>query len=429
MPLEPRTQARPQIRLAFQLGGLANIDYGYLFKSLEFRAMVNGGYIVRAKLFDSDFNLLNKLMEAGYLRESRRVPIYINFQILSGPTAVAPDMATTPQSAIILSLNVTGGPYDLANLEFVAIDPPSWFLNTGDASGGVYKGRVDQVIKQVVQQYAPSINVEVGRTTDSTNNKWWMMRQDPRTFITSLMDWSASITQKHTQWLVETNGDNLTIKEQGATPSKQRGFYRFHADKRIDTIETIDLKADNALSIVQAKLITAGSAAISGHYLDRITDPQHVAVKDQTTANKQIARTSAVQSFTKPPDTKVGWTEITAIPEIYSAGDLGLQYEDYIDGRPRSLWLSMINILLRAKFTILGHGEWSACAGLGVDTVFVKWRVGPRTGGETFWWVTGTWLVYGFHHRVELGSWLTDLYCARYDFDSAAQKVGFTPPS
>jgi hypothetical protein len=435
MASEPKSKVRPRIEIEFQLGNLAGKDYGYLFRSFEFKGMVNNGYIIRAKLFDAHYNLLNALIEEGYFKETRKRPVPVRFRIKSGDAGRYPESATRTQTAILLSLDVVGGPEDVGNIEFIAIDPPSWFLNMGDAAGSVWKGRVDQVIRKVVQQYAPGVGVDVSRTTDSEENKWWMMRQDPKTFLGSLMDWSSSITLRKTQWLVEMDGYDMSIKEQGLIQSTQRAFYRYFDTKDMDTIREIGLRADNALSVVQTKLIAQGTGAISGQYLDRITDQgeRSVFVKDQRTENKQIARITGEQGFTKPPDAGpplVGWTSISSIPEIYSAGDLGVQYEDYIDGRPRAMWLNMTNALLRVKFTVLGHGEWSECRGMGVDTVFVKWTAGKKDGSDAdsppkkWWWITGNWIIYGFHHRVDRSRWMTDLYCARFDWDAAAQKVG-----
>lgn len=429
MPLEPKSRARPQVKVTFELGGLAGKDFGHLFSSLEFRGMVNGGYIVRIKLFDAHYNLLTRLIEEGYFKEARTRPVVVTFQILSGSDGVYPETATRPQTAIIMSLDTDGGPEDVGHLEFIAIDPPSWYLNIGDAGGDCFTGRVDQVIKKVVNTYAPSVSLEIGRTTDSELNKWWMMRQDPKTFISSMIDWSSAVTQKKTQWMLQMDGNRLIIKEQGALPSKQRAFYRYFANNDIDTIQGISLKADNALSIVDAALVTSGSAAISGHYLDKVTDSdkEKVFVKDDNTQNKQIARVTDEQSFTKPEDTvdrAAGWTAIASVPEIYSAGDLGVDYDKYIDGRARAMWLNMTNALLRVKFKVLGHGEWSSTEGLGVDTMFVKWTAGRRSGGNDFWWITGNWLVYGFHHLVTRREWLTDLYCSRFDHDATAKMVG-----
>ncbi|RUP37662.1 MAG: hypothetical protein EKK63_14380 [Acinetobacter sp.] len=429
MANQPKVRERPHVRIMFQFGGLAGVDYGYLYTKLEFRGMVNGGYIVRAELGDPSFNLINKLIEEGYLKDTRSKPVPVKFQILSGDKGTYPETATRPQTAIILSLNVKTGPGDIGYIEFVAIDPPSWFLNMGDAAGSVFKGRVDQVIKKVINQYAPSVNADVGRTIDSEQNRFWMMRQDPKTFLSSLMDWSASITQRKTQWLVEVDGYDMLIKEQAALISRQRAFYRFFASSDHDTILKAALTADNALSAVQSKLVTSGCSAISGQYLDKITDEKEekVFVKDSTTGNKQVAKANNEQSFTKPPDakpTRVGWSAVTSIPELYSAGDLGLRLDEYVDGRPRAMWLNMVNNLLKAKFTTIGHGEWSDCRGLGVDTIFVKWTSGKGESGDEFWWVTGNWLVYGFHHIVTRAMWNTEVYCARFDYDAAARKVG-----
>lgn len=427
--MEPRSKATPLVKVTFELGRLAGRDFGTLFRSFEFRGMVNGGYIVRAKLFDAHYNLLTELIEEGYFKETRTRPVMVTFQILQGPDGTFPATATRVQKAILMSLDTVGGPEDTGNLEFIAIDPPSWYLNLGDAGGDCFRGRVDQVIQKVVSTYAPGIQLEVGRTTDSTNNRWWMLRQDPKTFISGLMDWSSAITQKKTQFLTQMDGNRLIIKEQGSLPSKQRAFYRYFAQQDLDTIQEISLKADNALSIVQAALVTSGCSAISGHYLDKVTDRggNKVFSKDSNTANKQIARTNDDQSFTRPEDAldkAAGWTAVTSIPEIYSAGDLGVNFDDYIDGRGRAMWLNMANALLRVKFKVLGHGEWSSTEGLGVDTIFVKWTAGRRVGGKDFWWVTGNWLVYGFHHVVTRRSWHTDLYCSRFDHDAQAKKVG-----
>lgn len=426
----PKAEARPQVRIIFHMHGGIQLDLGRYFSSFEFKAMLNGGYVIRAELFDSHFNLQAQLVKNGYFKESRQHPVLVEFQIKWGPQATAPDSATKTQYAILLSLKAKGDSGDVANLEFIAMDPPSWYLNMGDAAGTVWKGRVDQVIRDVVKKYAPSVKVEVSKTTDSDQNKWWMMRQDPKTFLSSLIDWSSSITQKKSHWLVASDGFNLAIKEQAQWVSRQRAYYRSRADKARSNIDQWDYLSDNALSVVQTKLLAQGAAALSGHYLDRISDKAEkvVFVKDQNTSTKQIAKTNDEQSFTKPPDASTplsGWSSVASIPEIYSAGDLGLRYDEYIDGRPRGMWLNLTNSLLRTKIEVLGHGEWSDCFGLGVDTVFIRWTEAP--GGfdnETHWWMTGNWIVYGFHHRVTRKDWTTDVYCARYDYNSNATKVG-----
>lgn len=394
--------------------------------------MVNGGYIIRANLFDPHSALLNRLIEDGYFEKSRVTPLEMEFQIKWDENGKYPDSATRPhQKALVVSLEARGGSPDVAHLEFVAIDPPSWYLNTGDASGRIYKGRVSDVISEVVNFYAPTINLDISKTTDSEENYWAMMRMDPKTFISSLLDWSSSITQQQTHWMVvpEGNGSFIAIKEQADFQSRQRAYYRYHHDDTHDTVKDWDIIADNALSVSATKLVTAGLSAVSGQYLDQITDSgeKKVFAKDITTPGKSIARVDQRGSYEKVPDGRPGesesvsgWTQVSAIPELYSAGDLGKRYDEYIDGRPRGLYLNLLNRLFRARFQVIGHGVWSDCRGLGIDTFFVKWD--SADGSDYF--LNGNWLVYGFHHVVTRKSWVTNLYGARFDYDAVAYKVG-----
>ena len=429
----PQAKARPQITIIFpELD--PGVDYGEMFTKFEFKGMANGGYTIKAILADPSFNILDKLIaDDGYFAKARTKPVIIHFQIRWGKKSEAtyPKSATKEkQIAYILSLKAKGGG-DKGLLEFIAMDPPSWFLNMGDGNGGLYKGTVSDAIKKVVEKYAPGVKLEVGHTIDSKEGKWWMMRQDPKTFLSSLFDWSASVTRHKTQWIFAPDGMDLIIKEQAELKSEQRGFYRYMDGDSHDTIRNWEFLADNALSVAQTKLITQGISAVSGQYLDRITDKDEnkVFIKDSRTATKKVAKIKADGGFTKPDGEKpqkVGWSSVSAIPEIHSAGDLGLKYEEYIDGRPRAMWLNLVNALMRVKIECLGHGEWSGCKGLGVDTVFIKWTSAKKASGDNkkFWWMTGNWLVYGFHHRVERGFWFTDLYLARFDHDSIAEKVG-----
>ena len=441
----PQTNTRPQISLIFEgLPTEDRIDMGNLFNKFQFQGMVNGGYSIRGTIVDSNFNILGKLIDNGYFKEARTKPIIIRFQIRSGtkpdaklPTQASgstnPVSATKEQIAILISMKANGEAADEGEIEFIGIDPPSWYLNVGDGNGGVYKGSVSNTIQQVVEEYAPKIKLDISRTVDSKEGKWWMMRQDPKTFLSSLFDWSSAVTKNKTQWIFAPDGYNLVIKEQADLQSRQRAFYRYQSGQDSDTIRNWELLADNALSTAQSMLITQGISATSGQYIDRITDTNRdkAYVNDDRTSNKRIARIKDDQGFTKPPPNpkpqNAGWSSVSAIPEIYSAGDLGVDYNQYIDGRPRAMWLNMTNALMRVKLECLGHGEWSSCEGLGIDTVFLKWTSAKKSSGtyKPYWWMTGNWLVYGFNHRVRRGAWYTDLYLARFDHDSSAVKVGF----
>lgn len=435
----PKAQSRPQVYLAFEFdSGLPSEDIGPFLSSFEYKAMVNGGYIIRGKFFDTNFNRLDTLIDSGYFDNTRDASksVKVRFKLKWGPDGEAryPESATKQRIACLLTLkHSSSDSSDKGLLEFVAIDPPSYYLNMGDAGGQAYKGRASDVIRQVINDYAPNIKLTISQTTDDEQNKWWLHRQDPKTFISSIIDWSSSITRQKTHWMFNPKDFRLELKEQADYESKQRAYYTLLTDKNHSDVKTWDLLSDHGLSLTQTKLVTQGISAISGQYLDKITDADErkLFAKDSRTTNKLIARTRPDRSFTKPPDgsgigpPRVGWSSVSGIPEIWSAGDIGLNYEDYIDGRPRGMFLNMINSVMRAKFTIIGHGEWSDCDGLGVDTVYLHWTKGKASfDNKPHYWMTGNWIVYGFHHKLSRAFWYTDLYCARFDHDSLSRKVG-----
>lgn len=427
---KPKEKAEPRIHLIFSMEGAKQLDLGKYYTDFEFKAMMNGGYIIRATLYDAHFNLQSELIREGYFKDSRTKAVNVKFAIRWNYVAAETESATKVQEAILIAMEAEGEASDNASITFVAIDPPSYYLNVGDASGGVFTGKVDEVIRQVVAKYAPSINLEISSTIDSSYNKWWMMRQDPLSFIRSFIDWSPSITKNRTHWIVSADGHKLNISEQSLIPSKPRGYYSVLTTNERSTIRSWELLADNALSLVQTKLLSQGLSSTSGSYLDKITDikEEKLIVKDSTTGNKKIALTDEDRSFAKPIDGQsknIGWSSISSIPEVYSAGDLGVPYQDYIDGRARNMYLNMMNNLLRVKFQVIGHGEWSSGMGLGTDTIYIRWTQGATEQEQhDYWWMTGNWIVYGFHHVVDRGQWFTDLYCARYDYNAESIKVG-----
>jgi len=446
------TRQSPQVNVGIGLslkidfGDSDDTDWGYLFSKIRFKGMLNGGYILKATLFDSEMALLPKLIERGYFQNVRKKPVVITFQIFRKPTedlnAFNPRLMTRKQKAIVFSMKVTGRG-SKAGLEITAIDPPSWFLNAGDAAGKAFTGNVSKVIKDVIGEYTRNssfgnIRSEVTDTNDAKNNKWHMMRQDPKTFIKSLLEWSSPLTPNKTQWLVSmdgnpTGGPHLAIKEQAAYQSKSRGYYTYRerSDNSVSTIKDWSIINNNALSIAQTKIVTQGAAATAGIFYDRTTDEEEnvVYVSDRVTNEKQVAKVKDWQSTSKPPDSRdaktpeIGMTSVMSIPEI---PEMGLTYDQYIDGRARDMWLSMTNNLMQLKVKVIGHGEWYNTFGLGVDTVFLDWSKEPNPGvsPNPFYFAAGSWIVYGFEHVANRKSWFTNLLCARWDHDSNSKKVG-----
>ena len=175
------------------------------------------------------------------------------------------------------------------------------------------------------------------------------------------------------------------------------------------------------------RIISQGLSSVSGSYLDPITDQKKdtTVVKDSTTNKKVIANATDENSFTKANEQIIGASSIASIPEYYSAGDLGLNYDNYIDGRARDLWLGLTRNLVRCKFRVLGHGEWSDGFGLGIDTIKILWMGAAKEIGEPSpeWFLSGNWIVYGFKHDMTPNGWVTDIYAARFDHDASGTKA------
>lgn len=414
------------LRLRSQSGADSG-DIGRLCTYMTYTATINGGYIVECRLSDVGYALLDTIFKNGYLAMARSQICEVEFQMKQADTGEYPAQATMRQRAFVASLDAEGVGGKSGEFSFVAIDPPSWYLCAGDASGKVYRGKVSDVIRKVVTDYAPSIALELGDTNDAPTNRWWMNRMDPKAFIMSLLEWSSSITKNRTRWLVANDDERLIIKEQAAIQPRMTGLYYKNTSNISDTIADWRLLADNALTIVGTKMVTHGASVVTGRYFDRITDTAQLKLfaKDATTAAKYKPKVDAVRSFTKAPDGRPpgqpmsGWTSMPSVPEIYSAGDLGRAYDDYIDGIARSSYLNLAGMTMRAVFRVPGHGIYTNGLGLGADYIIVQWM--DQTGEP--YMMSGPWLVYGFSHNYRPRRWQTDVYVLRLDWDALAVPV------
>lgn len=438
--MEPNTSIDPDIDLIIEYPTYVtdrqkvSKNYNQLWTHFEFVGMVNSGYYIKARVADPNHNLFRDLVENKYFRFGRSQPLktVVKFTIKSKPLPNHPETSTLQQEAIITEFKSSGGAGDGGYLEFIAVDPASLYLSYGSASGKCYKGRIDQVIKKVIEEYAKPIKLSISKTSGSDQTRWWMMRQDPKTFITSLLDWSVPLTMKKTHWMIGVDNYNLSIREQADYVSQLKGYYRYFADDKADTISRAKFLLNNAFTLTSTKYLSTGLSSTTGEYLDRITDQkeQYVITKNTNTENKlmpKIGPDSGPFSPNDSPATHYGISAIPSIPEIYSAGDLGMQYKQYVAGFSRNLWLNLSMSAYKAMFTVSGHGAWTNTVGLGADTIFVRWVPAvnyeePSYSGKS--WQNGFWIVNGFHHRVVPGSWTTDLYCTRDCVDAVAKSVG-----
>lgn len=427
---EPKSGYNPQLFLTIAGGD----DVGFMFEKFEWKSFTNGGYVIRARVADPYWDIIRKLATDNYLKEGRKQPTSVVYELIWPGT----DARTGKQQAYMTDLDARGINAG-GQLEFIAVDPPSYWLNAGDSAGKMYKGKVSDVIRKVLIDYFKSPNgsgdVDVSETNDASTNQWWMMRMDPKTFIGSLIDWSSSITEKKTNWIVSSDGSNsnptIWVKEQGARQSVNYGMYVM--DKKTPSANDIynfEFLADNFISVFQYQLITSGITATTGRYLDRKVDlPRKIVhVYDERTSAKKNVNIGPKQGF-KKPDGSEGtgdqqpheWsTSIMAVPQ-FNAGDLGITYDKYIDGRARTQFLNMLNLVMRVKIRTTGEASQllANSHNLGVSKLKIVWI----DAHQQPYFLDGDWLVYGFHHTVLRGSWVTDIYCARLDYDAAAQKV------
>jgi len=439
--------------LRLQIGAGDNkVDIGDGLVQLVWSSFINSGYSVEATVTDNYYERLRQIAVNDYLSEARFNPVPITFSISWASDKA--DLSTPKITAYITNLSALGESSS-GELNFMAIDPPSFVLSHGDSFGGAYKGNISSVLKQVVEKYSkiafqhtkqdpkPKIVVEVSETKDNKDGIWYQMRQDPRTFINSLLEWSSSLTKNKTNWviasgetIVEANDrkvaqPKLVIKEWSDLPNfdySDPGNGFGHGPIDINTagadggndINFVELLSDNHIGILQSKLTTSGLSAVNGKYIDPNKISKAV-VDDSTTANKvKPSGLSQERAFKKPESEKPRLSQSTTVPPVpeLNGGEMGVDYEDWIDGRARGLFLGMLNSVMRIKVNVSGWHVIGDSTLLGASTVNLSW-IG--IDGNPYF-LSGRWLLYGFRHIVTTDDWQTELYLARIDWDALARK-------
>lgn len=404
-------------------------DLSRVVTYFKWRAFINGGYSIYIRIIDPNLSVFQQLVNEKYLKEARKKPLKIKFQInqrVGGEeerqsTRETVAYITNMESGVSGTTGQSGGFFEL-----IAIDPLTWFMNRGAANGKSYAGKVSDVIKKVINEFAPNISVDISTTNDNAANIWHMMRQDPKTFITTLFDWSASITNQETNWIVAPLDETVVIREQGELKSYDLGQYAVNTEySGAENVIQWHRLDNNYLTNIQTVVSTGGISAVSGLYCDpknSVTAKQTI-VYDETTPNKinveLINNSESPQGFLKPRDQDIGWTFVRAIPED-SAGSVGIKYQDYIDGRARSLYLGSLDTLNRLVIKVTGSVILDDPTKLGASTVYLTWS---NANGNP-WSANAKWLVYGFEHEyTESHEWFTYIYLNRKDTDSIAKIV------
>lgn len=392
---------------------IEGIELSESVKKMEWKAFVNNGYIVRVQLRDPGFGLLKDIAEKQYLKKARNEPMEVVFNL---EWKGSEELKTEDRTAYLISL-YGRGELDYASLEFIAVDPPTWLLSRGQSSGKHYAGSVSDVIKAVCYENGVT-DVDVTDTIDNKKGDWWMMRQDPKTFILSMLEWSSSITPNKTRWVVLSKDKKLLVKEEYNLNSDYLGLIRI-STKSGDSVDFNDLELlmDNFSHVRYSEEHTAGMSAVSGYYIDRFTERNKTRAYDKTTGNKSNTEFNSDRGFKVTDKTFSTFREM--IPEN-SSGGLGIKYQDYIDGAARDEFLNMLGFITRMRIRIHGDKDFDDPSKLGVSTINIQWVDGDNEP----YFLSGPWMVHGFYHILTPSGWWTDVFVNRLDWDAAAKKVG-----
>lgn len=415
------------------------IDMGKNWVRYEYEAHVNQPEIVKVTVQDPHHTIFDEHLEKYFSQAIHNPPLMMLTQPRWMPTAAGRPLELTKKEHAIMSIQSDGPGHEGADqsfLTFTGISIPHYVLAAGDAGGYAYEGRVSDVIRQVCDRYSRGLfgyNVRT-ETRDDKHNKWWQNRMHPLAFIKSLLRWSASLTKLKTRWIFCADTDQkarlFEVFEQRDDPSVHRATYWWGADSSRPghgDITHYEMLGDNGRDLWRGKIVTGGISTLSGAYHDRIVhwaDKDVVYVDEAQTRNKYVQLAKPKEALNQPSTDRplietIGWTRFPALPEP-SAGEIGMRYEDFVDGYARGAYYRDTPHLQRVAFTMMGHHIWSESIGLGYDTINVMWRTQRHQPHH----LHGIWIVDGFKHILSQNGWRTILFCHRMHANARGMKVG-----
>lgn len=408
-------QQGPTTAISLKINGK---DLGSKVIALQWESFVNTGYSISFILEDSYFSQANDIIQNSIYPKAKNEPLEIKFRLINSDTR-----KTEERIAYITDVNTTGE-LNAGKTIIKACDPPTWLLSAGKGDGKAFKGNITKVIKQVVTDYASDIELEVTETKDNKENIWWMMRMDPKTFISSLLSWSSPLTDKKTNWLIASVDKKLIIKQQHEMESYSEDYGEFVVNSKtnkLSDVKKVELLSNNFMSVLQSKITTSGISAVTGQFIDKVINPKVSTISDSNTENKLNTLDSSDQDLSFKKSSKEWSTHIESIPE-FSGGEIGLTYANYIDGNARNTYLQLLPYAMRAKIIVNGDYRIHNSSKLGVSKLFLS--MFAFNDDETPYFLHGNWLVYGFIHKYTIrNGWFTELYVYRLDFDATAKKV------
>lgn len=406
------------LKIGDDSGDPENEPINLVATDMEWHSFLNGGYYVRIEVLDVGFDVLKRLTQGNgdikYLKEGRKKPLPMRFKVAWALT----DLETEERTAYLTSVSGTGDGQH-SRLVFEGIDPPSFLLSAGNADGRVYKGKVSDVIKDVIDDFTGGkIEVDITDTVDSEENIWPTYRMDPKTWIAWLLQWSTSLTKDKGRWIVASKDEKISIKQESELRGKDFGIYDvFTNSAKPKDVLSWSLEMNSSISLSQTKLITGSVSAVSGAVSLLSVDDENTGGK----INSLRPGEGEDRGFTKPG--AEGWpqgppaTFVPTLPE-HSGGEVGPKYSDYADGMARQTFIDLLSSAMRIKIDILGDHRYSDSSILGPSVCTLNW---VDTQGEQYF-LSGKWLIYAFEHDVSTKDWTTSVYLYRIDHDAEAKE-------
>jgi len=412
------------------------VDLGHLISHFEWESEINGGYTVRCKVQDAHHVNLKAIAKGDgaaveYLENGKIRPIQVTWKMIWND-----ELQTVERTGYLTDLWGTGSG-NKSVLEFVAIDPPSFVLNIGVASGGYYKGSVSQVIKQIIEEANDSlddgfrITHKVSNTKDSVDNIWWPMRMDPFTHIMSMLEWSAAVGAKNSQsrWIVSSVDKSINIQFEDDLQQKAYGpkdgsgkqqpaVYVINPNDRtaIDSSKW-RLQMDSFISVYQSNIVTSGISATSGLYIDPVNNKKNSVINDANTGGKINVKLESDRAFSKSNKKWATWVGST--PE-HSGGEVGVPYQDYAKGRAQQSYINVLSNSMRMLVTV--HGEYRLHDSSILGQAVCALQFIDLDNEEYF--LHGPWIIDGFKHTYSnRKSWRTELELYRLDYNANAKKI------
>ena len=418
--------------IEFWLGGQGGKEIGIYCIKFEWAGMLNAGHRITASFEDRSQNVLDEDTIMTLLKKAKTQD-GIDVDVIIHQSSKKDKKRTEKRSFKVLTLDssLIGG-LTSTILELVCIDEASWRLNRGICEGQAYKGKISSVITQVVNKFAKGISAQVDETTDNAENLWYDMKLDPKTFITSLLEFSSSITKNKTPLVVQCQDQEFKCREWSTlkpTKTDGRKFNIAHRNadpKEITDTGEIQILSNTFLTPFSSRLYTGGISATTGLYVDPkntlLKDDRQKFADDTNTDQKLMTSLSPNQSFTKSEDgDKSGATFIQPVPE-HNDGDVGLKYQDYAVGRARDWYMKIINTTLRVKLTIEpGDTDFHDIYACGRDKILLEVITISKDMKPYF--IDGPWLLYGFKHLWDIENWKTELFLSRIEHNATGTKI------